>query len=140
MTKRELVEKYRFLVLEIEALDKQSKFLNKYIGGPRPLRAIQLTGMPRGTNNPEAAMIQQIDDDDAIFELERKEKELRDLVAEFERVMESVPDDTDRIILRDYYALNMTDKEIAEKLNYDASTIWKRRTRTMNSLDGQVSY
>lgn len=140
MTKRELVEKYRLLVLEIEALDKQSKFLNKYIGGPRPLRAIQLTGMPRGTNNPEAAMIQQMDDDDAIFELERKEKELRDLVAEFERIMESVPDDTDRIILRDYYALNMTDKEIAEKLNYDASTIWKRRTRTMNSLDGQVSY
>jgi DNA-directed RNA polymerase specialized sigma24 family protein len=140
MTKRELVEKYRLLVLEIEALDKQSKFLNKYIGGPRPLRAIQLTGMPRGTNNPEAAMIQQMDDDDAIFELERKEKELRDLVAEFERVMESIPDDTDRIILRDYYALNMTDKEIAEKLNYDASTIWKRRTRTMNSLDGQVSY
>ena len=140
MTKRELVEKYRLLVLEIEALDKQSKFLNKYIGGPRPLRAIQLTGMPRGTNHPEAAMIQQMDDDDAIFELERKEKELRDLVAEFERVMESVPDDTDRIILRDYYALNMTDKEIAAKLNYDASTIWKRRTRTMNSLDGQVSY
>lgn len=140
MTKRELVEKYRLLVLEIEALDKQSKFLNKYIGGPRPLRAIQLTGMPRGTNNPEAAMIQQMDDDDAIFELERKEKELRDLVAEFERIMESVPDDTDRIILRDYYALNMTDKEIAAKLNYDASTIWKRRTRTMNSLDGQVSY
>ena len=140
MTKRELVEKYRLLVLEIEALDKQSKFLNKYIGGPRPLRAIQLKGMPRGTNHPEAAMIQQMDDDDAIFELERKEKELRDLVAEFERVMESVPDDTDRIILRDYYALNMTDKEIAAKLNYDASTIWKRRTRTMNSLDGQVSY
>lgn len=140
MTKRELVEKYRLLVLEIEALDKQSKFLNKYIGGPRPLRAIQLTGMPRGTNNPEAAMIQQMDDDDAIFELERKEKELRDLVAEFERIMESIPDDTDRIILRDYYALNMTDKEIAAKLNYDASTIWKRRTRTMNSLDGQVSY
>ena len=140
MTKRELVEKYRLLVLEIEALDKQSKFLNKYIGGPRPLRAIQLTGMPRGTNNPEAAMIQQMDDDDAIFELERKEKELRDLVAEFERIMESVPDDTDRIVLRDYDALNMTDKEIAEKLNYDASTIWKRRTRTMNSLDGQVSY
>ena len=85
-------------------------------------------------------MIQQMDDDDAIFELERKEKELRDLVAEFERIMESIPDDTDRIILRDYYALNMTDKEIAVKLNYDASTIWKRRTRTMNSLDGQVSY
>lgn len=135
MTKREIVEKYRFLVIEIEALDKQSKFLNKYIGGPRPVRAVQLTGMPRGTNNPEAAMIQQIDDDDAIYELERKEKELRGLVAEFERIMESIPDDTDRLILRDYYALNMTDKEIARKFNYDVSTIWKRRTRTINSLD-----
>ena len=126
MTKKELVEKYRLLVLEIEALDKQSKFLNEFIGGPRPVRSVQLTGMPRGTNNPEAAMIQQIDDDDTIYELER--------------IMDSIQDDTDRLILRDYYALHMTDRQIAKKLNYDSSTVWKRRTRTMISLDCQLSY
>ena len=100
MTKRELLESYRLLVIEINSLEKQSAFLNQYIGGPRPVRAVQLTGMPRGTNNPEAAMIQRADYDDAIFTLERKCEELRDLLSEFEKVIEAVSDQYDRIILR----------------------------------------
>ena len=47
MTKRELLENYRVLVMKIKTLEKQSAFLNQYIGGPRPLRGVQLTGMPR---------------------------------------------------------------------------------------------
>jgi hypothetical protein len=103
MTKRELLENYRLLVIEIETLDKQSKFLNQYIGGPRPLRAVQLTGMPRGTNNPEAAILQQQDDgEDAIFAIEKKCAELREMVLDFERIMEAIPDKLDQLIIRDY--------------------------------------
>ena len=40
MTKRELLESYRLLVIEINSLEKQSAFLNQYIGGPRPVRAV----------------------------------------------------------------------------------------------------
>ena len=140
MTKRELLENYRNMVIEINMMEQRLSFLNKYIGGPKPVHSVQLTGMPRGTNNPEAAMIQQIDDDDTIYELERKQDELRELVSGFERIMDSIQDDTDRLILRDYYALHMTDRQIAKKLNYDSSTVWKRRTRTMISLDCQLSY
>lgn len=137
MTKRELLENYRLLVIEIETLDRQSKFLNQYIGGPQPIHSIQLTGMPRGTNNPEAAFLQQQDGcDDAIFAIEKKCAELRELVRDFERIMESIPDKLDQLIIRDYYALGMTDPQIARKFSLDNSTVWKRRTRLMNSLDG----
>ena len=135
MTKRELLESYRLLVIEINSLEKQSAFLNQYIGGPRPVRSVQLTGMPRGTNNPEAAMMQRVDNDDAIYTLERKCEELRGLLSEFEKVIESVKDQYDRIILRNYYALGWTDRRIGEEIGFDKSTVWKRRTNALTALD-----
>ena len=135
VTKRELLERYRSLVIEINLLEKQSRFLNKYIGGPQPIRSVRLTGMPRGTNNPEAALLQQVDDDDAIYDLEKKSDELRELLNEFNNIVESIKDDDDRNIIRSYYALGWKDREIAEELNYDKSTIWRRRTRVVNNLD-----
>ena len=138
MTKRELLENYRSLVREIDLLEKQSAFLNQYVGGPRPVRSVVLTGMPRGTNEPEAAMMQRADYDDAIFELERKSEELRELLNEFNAILDAIEDPDDRNILRAYYALNWTDAEIGKSMNYDKSTIWKRRTRLMNMLSLQL--
>ena len=140
MTKREVLENYRMLVIEINTLEKQSGFLNQFIGGPRPVRSVRLTGMPRGTNDPEAAILQRADYDDAIFIIERKSKELREIVGEFERIMDSIPDKWDMIILRDYYALGWTDKQIAKEIGYHETTVWKRRTRAMNALDSQLAY
>ena len=137
MTKRELLENYRSLVREIDLLEKQSAFLNQYIGGPRPVRSVHLTGMPRGTNNPEAAMIQRADCDDAIVALEKKCEELRELLNEFNDILDAIDDADDRNILRAYYALNWTDARIGELLNYDKSTIWRRRTQLMNMLSLQ---
>ena len=135
MTKRELLESYRLLVIEVNSLEKQSKFLNQYIGGPRPVRSPQLTGMPRGTNEPEAALMQQVDDDDALYLLERKSEELRHLLSEFERIISAIQDQYDRVIIRNYYALGWTDKRIGEEIGFDKSTVWKRRTRVINALD-----
>ena len=135
MTKRELLENYRMLVIEIDTLERQSKFLNQFIGGPRPVRAVQLTGMPRGTNEPEAAFMQQKEDDDVLFIIERKCEELRGLLGEFERIMESIQDQYDRIILRNYYALGWTDKRIGSEIGFDKSTVWKRRNKALLSLD-----
>lgn len=134
MTKKELLEKYRQLVISIETLEKQSNFLNQFIGGPRPVRSPKLTGMPRGTNDPEAAILQRADYDDAIYIIEKKCAELRELVVEFEKIMEEIPDEWDVIIVRDYYALGMTDKQIARRLSFSESTVWKRRTNAVNSL------
>ena len=138
MTKRELLETYRSLVREIDLLEKQSAFLNQYVGGPRPVRSVQLTGMPRGTNEPEAALLQRADYDDAIYELERKSEELRELLNEFNVILDAIDDVDDRNILRAYYALNWTDERIGNWLNYDKSTIWRRRNQLMNELSLQL--
>ena len=140
MTKRELLENYRLLVIEISTLERQSEFLNQFIGGPKPVRAVRLTGMPRGTNEPEAAVLQRQDYDDAIFKIEQKSAELRDLVSEFERIMEDIPDKEDALIIRDYYALGWTDIKIGRALGYDKSTIWKRRTKVIKALEVECFY
>lgn len=137
MTKRELLENYRSLVREIDLLEKQSAFLNQYVGGPRPVKSVQLTGMPRGTNEPEAALMQRADYDDAIYELERKSEELRELLNEFNAILDAIDDVDDRNILRAYYALNWTDERIGNWLSYDKSTIWRRRNQLMNELSLQ---
>ena len=137
MTKRELLENYRSLVREIELLEKQSAFLNDYLGGPRPVRSVRLTGMPRGTNEPEAAMMQRADYNDSVFELERKSEALRELLNGFNDILDSIEDGDDRNILRAYYALNWTDKRIADWLGYDVSTRWRRRQRLIIPLSLQ---
>ena len=81
-------------------------------------------------------MLQRADCDDAIYKIEQKSKELRELVSEFEQIMEMIPDKEDALILRDYYALGWTDIRIGNELGYDKSTIWKRRSKAIHALDG----
>ena len=135
MTRRELLENYRDIVIEIKTLERQSAFLKDFLGGPRPVRSVQLTGMPRGTNEPEYAILQRADFDDAIYMLEEKENELRGLLIEFEHIVETIQDSNDRNIIRNYYALGWTDKQIGEALSFDKSTVWKRRKKIIMSLD-----
>ena len=128
MTKRDLLEQYRLLVIEIETLERQSKFLNHFIGGPRPIHAVQLTGMPRGTNDPEAAMLQRADTDEVLDKIEAKCRELRCLVDEFEAIMDKIADRRLQIIIRDYYALGWTDEKIAEQLELSRQHVNRLRT------------
>ena len=134
MTKRELLENYRDIVIEIETLERQSKFLNQFIGGPRPLRAVQLTGMPRGTNDPEAAILQRQDTDEVLEKIEDKCKELRGMVDEFERIMDTIDDRRLRIIVRNYYALGWTDERIAEQLELSRQHVNRLRTAYIETL------
>ena len=134
MTKRELLENYRDIVIEIETLERQSKFLNQFIGGPRPVHAVQLTGMPRGTNNPEAALLQRNDTDDVLDKIEAKCAELRGMVDQFESIMDAIDDRRLRIIVRDYYALGWTDELIGEQLELSRQHINRLRTAYMEGL------
>ena len=134
MTKRELLEGYRLLVIEIETLERQSKFLNQFIGGPRPVHAIQLTGMPRGTNDPEAAMLQRADTDEVLDKLEKKCAELRELVGEFEVIMDGIKDRRLQVIVRDYYALGWTDERIGDQLEITRQHVNRLRTAYIDGL------
>ena len=139
---QEILMDYRLIVMEIETLERQSKFLNKYIGGPRPVRSPQLTGMPRGTNNPEAAMLQQIEEDDPLFRIEELSEELRGMVAEFEAIVNRITDRRLFVIVRNYYGLGWTDEKIAEYFDGDDNgrrmmarqTVQKIRSDYFNSL------
>ena len=134
MTKRELLENYRDIVIEIETLERQSKFLNQFIGGPRPIHGIQLTGMPRGTNDPEAAILQRNDTDEVIDKIEDKCRELRGMMDEFERVMDTIVDRRLRIIIRDYYALGWTDERIGEQLELSRQHVNRLRTAYLEGI------
>ena len=134
MTKRELLENYRLLVIEIETLERQSKFLNQFIGGPRPVHAIQLTGMPRGTNDPEAALLQRADTDEVLDKIEKNCAELRELVEEFEQVMDAISDRRLQIIVRDYYALGWTDERIGDQLEITRQHVNRLRTAYIEEL------
>lgn len=132
--KQEILTDYRLIVMEIETLERQSKFLNRYIGGPRPVRSPQLTGMPRGTNDPEAAMLQQVEDDDPLFRIEDLSRELREKMMEFEAILSEIRDRRLSIIVRNYYALGWTDERIAEDMELSRQTIQKLRADYFNSL------
>jgi hypothetical protein len=132
--KQEILTDYRLIVMELETLERQSKFLNKYIGGPKPLRGVQLTGMPRGTNDPEAAMLQQNEEDDPVFHIEELSKELGRMVNEFENIVNQITDRRLFIIVRNYYALGWTDEKIAENMDLSRQTVQKVRSDYFNSL------
>ena len=134
MTRRELLENYRYIVIEIETLERQSKFLNQFIGGPRPVRSPQLTGMPRGTNNPEAALLQREDTDEVIEKIEAKYAELKEMVNDFEIIMDAIDDPRLRIIVRNYYALGWTDDQIGEQLELSRQHVNRLRTAYIELL------
>ena len=134
MKKRELLENYRDIVIEIETLERQSKFLNQFIGGPRPVHAVQLTGMPRGTNDPEAAMLQRNDTDEVLDKIETKCAELRGMVDQFEQIMDAILDRRLRIIIRNYYALGWTDERIGEQLELSRQHVNKLRIAYLEEL------
>ena len=139
---QEILTDYRLIVMEIETLERQSKFLNKYIGGPKPLRAVQLTGMPHGTNDPEAAMLQQVEEDDPLYRIEELSGELRGMIAEFEAIVNKITDRRLFVIVRNYYGLGWTDEKIAEYFDGDDNgrrmmarqTVQKIRSDYFNSL------
>ena len=131
MTKRELLENYRDMVIDIDLMEKRLSFLSKYIGGPRPVRAMQLTGMPRGTNEPEAALMQQNDTDMEILDkIEQRMDETRRLAASFEAILEEIDDRRLRNIIQAYYGLGWTDESIGEMLDPPISRQHVNRLRT----------
>ena len=135
MNKRELLENYRDIVIEIETLERQSKFLNQFIGGPRPVHAVQLTGMPHGTNVPEAAILQRKDTDEVLDKIEAKCRELRGMVDQFEQIMDTIDDRRLRIIVRNYYALGWTDERIGEQLELTKQHVNRLRNAYVDGLE-----
>ena len=137
MTKRELLENYRNLVIDINMMEQRLSFLSKYIGGPRPLRGVQLTGMPHGTNEPEAAIMQREDTDTEILDkIEQRMDETRRLTARFETILEEIDDRRLRNIIQAYYGLGHSEERIAEEVGLSQTHVNRLRKEYIDKIDG----
>ena len=137
MTKRELLENYRNLVIDINMMEQRLSFLSKYIGGPQPVRSVQPTGMPRGTNEPEAALMQQVDTDgDILDKIEQRMCETRRLTARFEIILEEILDRRLRNIIQAYYGLGHTEEKIAEEMGLSQTHVNRLRKEYIEKIDG----
>ena len=137
MTKRELLENYRNLVIDISMMEQRLSFLSKYIGGPKPVHGVQLTGMPHGTNDPEAAILQQQDTDSEILDkIEQRMDETRRLTARFEIILESIDDRRLRNIIQAYYGLGHSEEKIAEEVGLSQTHVNRLRREFIEKIDG----
>ena len=137
MTKRELLENYRNLVIDINMMEQRLSFLSKYIGGPKPIGAIQLTGMPHGTNEPEAAIMQQVDTDSEILDkIEQRMNETRRLTVRFEVILEEIADRRLRNIIQAYYGLGHSEEKIAEEIGMSQTHVNRLRKEYIDKIDG----
>lgn len=137
MTKRELLENYREITITLERLDIEAEKLSQsgFIGGPRPVRSPQLTGMPRGTNNPEAAMIQRNDIMDEVLEKIREKQSIQyEMMLEARRIVDAIEDPRLQNIVAFYYLHGLTDEAIAEKESLSQSHVNRLRTEYINCL------
>lgn len=136
MTKRELLENYREITITLERLDMEVDKLSRFIGGPKPVRSPQLTGMPRGTNDPEAALLQTNDIIDELLEkIHEKQAIQYEMMLEARRIVDSIEDPRLQNIVAFYYLHGMTDEAIAEKETLSQSHVNRLRIEFVNNLN-----
>lgn len=135
--KQEILVNYREIVRSIDLMEEEiEKASNRrYIGGPKPVRSPQLTGMPRGTNNPEAAMMQTISIEDEILDQIREKQALQyEMMREFYKILDDIQDQRLQNIVRSYYSLGKTDEAIAEDEGLSQTHVNRLRTDYFNNL------
>ena len=133
--KQEVLVNYREITITLERLDMEISKLTGFIGGPRPVRAVQLTGMPHGTNDPEAAMIQQTDIEEEILASIREKKAIQyEMMREARRIVDIIEDPRLQNIVAYYYLHGWTDEAIAEKETLSQTHVNRLRTDFFNSL------
>ena len=79
-------------------------------------------------------MLQQIEEDDPISHIEQLSADLREMMMEFETIVNKITDRRLFIIVRNYYALGWTDEKIAEGMDVSRQLVQKLRSDYFNSL------
>ena len=129
MSDIEILKAARDAVMEEIAISRQLDRMAG-IGGPRGVAGQAITGMPHGTNDPEASRRQQYDG--LMEKLLTKRDENIAIVCECEAVIEKIKDQKSRTIARYYYVEGESDYSIAKIMGLDRSTIWDKRNDIIN--------
>ena len=134
---QEILINYREITITLERLDMEVEKLSRtgFIGGPREIRSPQITGMPRGTNDPEAAMIQRNDIEEEILASIREKQAVQyEMMLEARRIVDAIKDPRLQNIIAYYYLHGWTDEAIAEKETLSQTHVNRLRTEFFNSL------
>ena len=135
--KQEILTNYREITITLERMDMEVEKLSRtgFIGGPREVRSPQITGMPRGTNDPEAAILQKNDIVEEILASIREKQAVQyEMMLEARRIVDSIADPRLQNIVAFYYLHGWTDEAIAEKETLSQTHINRLRTEFFNSL------
>ena len=135
--KQEILVNYREITITLERLDLEIERLSRtgFIGGPRELRSPQINGMPRGTNDPEAAILQKNDvEAEILASIQEKQAIQYDMMLEARRIVDSIQDPRLQNIVAYYYLHGWTDEAIAEKETLSQTHVNRLRTEFFNSL------
>ena len=132
MTDVEVLQRYRMLMIEVEAVRKQAEQV-MMIGGPQGVRGQAMTGMPRGTNDPVAASLQLYEG--YAKRLEESAGKLEDLTGRFERIIARIRDDRERVICRYYYGVGLTDEKIGEVISLEGTTVCRIRNEVLKKIE-----
>lgn len=127
----DVLRRYHWLMEESWTLLKHAERVIQ-IGAPMGIGDQSISGMPRGTNDPTAASVQHYDK--YVQQLRDKAAELLGLGKRFEEALAKLDDDRQRDICRKYYALDMTDEEIGERVHMDQATVNRIRNEALAKL------
>lgn len=128
----EILTRFRWLMEEAWTLSQQAEKVLK-IGRPAGIGIQAITGMPHGTNDKDAAAIQMFDGYAA--KLREKVTEIMGISDRFEKVLAMLENDRDRDFCRKYYALGMTDEQIANRVHMDQSTVCRIRNEAVAKIN-----
>lgn len=135
--KQEVLANYREITITLERLDMEVEKLSRsgFIGGPREVRSPQITGMPRGTNDPEAAIIQRNDIEEEILASIREKQAVQyEMMLDARRIVDAIEDPRLQNIVAYYYLHGWTDEAIAERESLSQSHVNRLRTEFFNNL------
>ncbi len=130
MTDREVVTRFLMLTAEAKAMAAQAELIGRIL--PAGVAGQAISGMPHGTNDADAANVQQYEG--YMQKLYRQASELGKICVRFEEIISSIKDDRQRVICRYYYGANKTDEWIGKQLSYDTSSVNILRNKALMQL------
>lgn len=130
MTRKELLNTYRRLVLELEELRYQL-LRTGTDGRPSGCRTMQFNGS-RSTNVPNAAALQLTEGLESLAE--QKEAELQRLAEPITRLLKEIADIRTYLVVQHYYVYGRTDEQIAQIMCISRTRANQLRTSYMKTL------
>lgn len=127
-----LLRQYRSLKQEQQAVAEMIKHL-RVPNGPGIVHANSTNGIPRGTNDKTAAVMQVWNGLEE--RMMRIDTCIQRVACQCEDAIQGLDDPLDRAIARRYFLIGQTQEEVADVISKDASTVRRRLHRIKNKLN-----